>query len=109
MAHHLGASLRHELEIRIFGSDGQIHLDYFRDLVRLWNRSGVDEQPVLPRDAGLYSCDGPPNALVDLVQGRDVINRSPGELGAATVELIEAAYASAASGLPAHVDFGRPR
>jgi predicted dehydrogenase len=109
MAHHLGAALRHELEIRIFGTEGQIHLDYFRDYVRLWNTSGADEQPSLPPDAGLYNCDGPPNALIDLVQERDAVNRSPGELGAATVELIEAAYASAASGLPAHVDFGRPR
>jgi predicted dehydrogenase len=109
MAHHAGAALRHELEIRIFGTEGQLHLDLFRDLVRLWNQSGADEQPSLPPGAGVYNCVGPPNALVDLVQGRDVVNHSPGELGAATVELIEAAYASASSGLPAHVDLGRPR
>jgi predicted dehydrogenase len=108
MAHHAAASLRHELEIRIFGSRGQLQLDFFRDLVRMWDESGVDARPVLPPDAGVYNCDGPPNVLVDLVQGRDVVNHSPGELGAATVELIEAAYASASSGLPAHVPQGRP-
>jgi predicted dehydrogenase len=103
MAHHAGAALRHELEVRIFGTEGQLHLDFFRDKVRIWNTSGVDLQPALPANAGVYDCDGPPNALVDLALGRDVVNRSPGELGAATVELIEAAYASMASGLPASV------
>jgi predicted dehydrogenase len=109
MAHHAGASLRHELEIRIFGTRGQVHLDYFRDFVRVWNDSGLDLRPVLPHDAGLYNCDGPPNTLIDLALGRDVVNHSPGELGAATVELIEAAYASASSGLPTEVPLGRPR
>jgi predicted dehydrogenase len=109
MAHHAGASLRHEVEIRIFGTRGQLHLDYFRDFVRLWNESGIDLQPVLPPDAGVYNCDGPPNAFIDLAQGRDVVNHSPGELGAATVELIEAAYASASSGLRADVPGDRPR
>jgi predicted dehydrogenase len=109
MAHHAGASLRHELEIRIFGTRGQLHLDYFRDSVRMWNESGVDLRPLLPPDAGLYNCDGPPNALIDLAQGRDVVNHSPGELGAATVELIEAAYVSATTGLPTQVDQDRPR
>lgn len=103
MAHHASASLRHEVEIRLFGTRGQLHLDYFRDLVHMWNESGLDLRPKLPADAGVYNCDGPPNVLIDLAQGRNVVNHSPGELGAATVELIEAAYASVASGLPAHV------
>ena len=108
MAHHAGASLRHELEVRIFGSAGQIHLDYHRDHLRMWNTSGFVVEPVLPEDAGVYNCDGPPNALVDLALGRDVTNHSPGELGAATVELIEAAYASMNSGRPALVAHDRP-
>jgi len=109
MAHHVSATLRHELDIRIFGSEGQLHVDFFRDLVWLWNDSGADIAPVLPPDAGVYSCAGPPNTLIDLAQDRDVVNHSPGELGAATVELIEAAYVSAASGLRAFVDLERPR
>jgi predicted dehydrogenase len=109
MAHHAGASLRHDVEVRIFGESGQLHLDLLRDQVRLWNSTGTDVKPELPRDAGVYDCDGPPNALVDLAQGRDVVNWSPGELGAATVELIEAAYESIASGLPAQVSLDRHR
>ena len=49
-------------------------------------------------DALLYDCDGPPNTLVDLALGKDVDNCSPGELGARTVEILDAAYRSAASG-----------
>ncbi|MCU1491159.1 MAG: oxidoreductase domain protein [Acidimicrobiaceae bacterium] len=109
MAHHAPASLRHELEVRIFGSNGQIHLDYFRDHLRMWNASGFEIEPALPPDAGVYNCDGPPNALVDLALGLDIRNHSPGELGAATVELIEAAYESMTSGRPALVAGGRPR
>jgi predicted dehydrogenase len=103
MAHHPGAALRHELEVRIFGNEGLLHLDYYRDLVRIWNTSGVDLTPMLPADAGVYNCDGPPNTLIDLAQGKEVVNNSPGEVGAATVELIEAAYKSAASGQPVAV------
>jgi hypothetical protein len=64
----------------------------------MWNTAGLDITPALPKDAGVYNCDGPPNALIDLALGRDVTNHSPGELGASTVELIEAAYASMNSG-----------
>jgi hypothetical protein len=52
----------------------------------------------LDDEAGRYDCDGPPNVLVDLALGKDVVNESPGELAARTVELLEAAYRSARSG-----------
>jgi hypothetical protein len=52
---------------------------------------------VQPGD-GVYDCDGPPHALVDLALGKDVPNLSPGELGARTVEILDAAYRSARSG-----------
>ena len=60
MAHHLDAALRHQLEIRIFGTEGQIHLDFFRDHIRFWNKSGIDITPTLPANAGVYNCDGTP-------------------------------------------------
>jgi hypothetical protein len=52
----------------------------------------------LEPDAGVYDCVGPIDALVDLALGRDVENRSPIELGARTVEILDAAYRSARSG-----------
>jgi predicted dehydrogenase len=106
MAHHAGATLRHEVEVRLFGSKGQLHLDYFRDLVRLWSSEGGEMRPAIPAEAGLYDCTGPPNTLIDLALGRPVVNHSPGELGAVTVEVIEAAYVSMASGQPVEVPAG---
>jgi predicted dehydrogenase len=86
-----------ELDIRIIGSDGQFALDIDAGLVWLGRRDG-EERLELGHDAGLYDCDGPPNALVDLALGRPVENASPGELGARTVEILDALYRSAGSG-----------
>jgi predicted dehydrogenase len=94
---------RHQYEIRVFGSEGQLHADLERDRLWLW-RAGEPEQIVpLPPDAGAYHCRGPVHTLLDLAQGRDVVNRSPIELGARTVEVLAAAYASMATGAVARV------
>jgi predicted dehydrogenase len=91
-----------ELTVEVVGADGQFSLDATAGRARLGRRERewvVD----LGREGGVYDCDGPPNALVDLAFGRDVENCSPGELGARTVEVLAAAYESAASGAPARV------
>ena len=64
----------------------------------LGRSDGVEFRPELARGAFLYDCDGPPNTLVDLALGRDVPNCSPAELGARSVEIVDAAYRSARSG-----------
>ena len=51
---------------------------------RIWN---------IPTGAWTYDCEGPPNALVELCQG--VADQSPGEIGAATVDVIAALLTSA--------------
>jgi hypothetical protein len=74
-------------------------IDVERDAAWLWRDGGdIDLHLDLEPDAGAYDCDGPPNTLVDLALGRDVANQSPGELGARTTELLDAAYRSARSG-----------
>jgi predicted dehydrogenase len=97
---HLGAgNNKHQLEVRAIGSEGQVLVDVEREAAWLWRDGGdTDLRLELEPDAGAYDCDGPPNALVDLALGRDVVNHSPGELAARTVELLDAAYRSAASG-----------
>jgi len=60
-------------------------------------RNAIETGVLQPGDA-LYNCDGPPNTLVDLALGKDVRNWAPGELGARTVEILDAAYRSAKSG-----------
>jgi predicted dehydrogenase len=96
---HQGAGgNRHQLEFRAIGSEGQFAIDLERDLLWLWRVDGFEESPELPEKAFLYNCDGPPNALIDLALGKDVENCSPGELGARTVEILDAAYRSVVTG-----------
>lgn len=96
---HLGAGgNRHQLEFRAIGSEGQFAIDLERDELWLWRADGTEVRPQLEPRALFYDCDGPPNTLVDLALGKDVENCSPGELGARTVEILDAAYRSAESG-----------
>ena len=96
---HLGSGGdRHQLEVRAIGSEGQLMIDLERDEFWLFRSDGFEVGPELPKNALFYDCDGPPNTLVDLALGKDVENCSPGELGARAVEIIDAAYRSAASG-----------
>jgi predicted dehydrogenase len=98
-SNHVGAlGNRHELEFRAIGSDGEFAIDLHRDYLWLWRKDGFEAAPAVEDRAFFYNCDGPPNALVDLALGKDVENCSPGELGARTVEILDAAYRSAASG-----------
>ena len=94
---------RHQLLMRIYGSEGQLILDFERDFLWHYHATGGDNKVDLPPSAGLYTCEGPPSTLIDLTAGKDVPNRSPGELGARTVEVVHAAYESVRSGAPASV------
>ncbi len=96
---HLGAGgNRHQLEFRAIGSEGQLAIDLERDYLWLCRADGFETKPDLDEQEFFYNCDGPPNALIDLALGKDVQNCSPGELGARAVEILDAAYRSAASG-----------
>lgn len=95
---HTGAGgNKHQLEVRAIGSDGQVQVDVEREAGWLWRTDG-ELKLDLEEGAGAYDCDGPPNVLIDLAQGREVENASPGELAARTVEIIDAIYRSARSG-----------
>jgi predicted dehydrogenase len=96
---HLGSGgNKHQLEMRAIGSEGQLHVDLEREILWLYRGPEDDIRVPLEENAGLYDCDGPPNTLIDLALGKDVENCSPGELGVRTVEILDAAYRSAASG-----------
>jgi len=86
-----------ELDIRVIGSQGQLSLDIARGRAWIGTVDG-DWTLDLGPEGGAYDCDGPPNALVDLALERPVQNCSPGELGARTVEILEAVYHSTDSG-----------
>ena len=89
---------KNQLEVRIFGSKGQLILDLDREFTWLYRNRDHDYR--LPTEGmdGTYVCDGPANTLIDLTLGRDVENRSPGELGARSTEITEAGYRSMRSG-----------
>jgi predicted dehydrogenase len=95
---------KHQLEVRAIGSDGHFFCDLQREMVWLYRAGGQDVRLDVEPGAALYNCDGPPNALVDLALGRPVENCSPGELGARTVELLNAIYRSAEAGAAVAVE-----
>ncbi len=89
---------RYQVDLRIFGSEGMLLLDCERARLELRRNDGDHYTAALLPDAGAYSCDGPPNNFVDLVLGNTQINYAPGEAAMRSVELLDAAYRSAASG-----------
>ena len=96
---HFGAQdNRHGVEVRLVGSRGMLRVDLRANV--LWRYRGVDDEidVPLPEDAGVYDCVGPIDAVVDAALGRRPANNSPAELGARTVEVLDAAYRSAESG-----------
>jgi predicted dehydrogenase len=96
---HLGSGgNKHQLEVRAIGSEGQLHVDVEREIAWLYRPDGADIRLPVEPGGGLYDCAGPIDALVDAGLGRRIANRSPGELGARTVEALALAYASARSG-----------
>ncbi len=98
-SNHLGsANNKHQVEVRVMGSEGQFDIDLGRDFLWLYRAGGRDYRPELEPNAGLYDCIGPVDTLVDLAQGKEVDNCSPLELGARTVEILDACYRSARSG-----------
>ncbi len=94
---------RHQLQVRVYGTEGHLVADLERDFLWLFRDDGKDIKVDLPPRAGLYGCEDPPNVLVDLSLGKTVENRSPAEIGARTVELLSAAYQSARTGAVARI------
>lgn len=93
------------LEYRLYGTEGHILLDLAAEELGLYRADGsVVRNPTDPKSAGphayaeAYPEAAPVNNLVDVISGRDE-NRSPAELGAAVVRLLEAAYQSARTGV----------
>lgn len=98
---HLGAGgNKHALAVRAIGDEGQLLVDVERECVWLYRTDGTDTRLDLASGDGAYAASGPANALVDVALGRTGENRAPGELGLLTVEALDAAYRSAASGKP---------
>jgi len=96
---------KHELDIRIFGDEGELRLDLYREWMEVRRNDNENfSLDVKPGD-GDYTCDGPVNLFIDLIQGKTTENLSPANVAAKTIELIEAAYRSFASGKPETIEW----
>ena len=87
-----------EWNIAILGSGGQLQLDSVTADVHFGSVDGHVYPADLPRDAGRYEPTGPIRELIAVAHGRAAGDESPAELGARTVELVDASYRSVASG-----------
>ena len=87
-----------QLDLRLFGSEGMLLIDVERERLELHREDGRVYNPPIPSGSGDYACDGPPHRFIDLILGRETENPSSGEIAARSVELLDAASRSAASG-----------
>lgn len=92
-AFQMAAGQRQQLNFNIFGTYGYIQIDIEHDRIKKWDENGLLELD-LGAGSQSYNCDGPPLALLDLVQGRHSMNNSALSVGLKSVEVIEAAYLS---------------
>jgi predicted dehydrogenase len=95
-----------QLELRVYGSDGYALLDAMAGRCSIFYNDGSVEQLDEVAVERRYPLEAPARHLVDLIlaDGDSVTNRSTGEIGARTVELLEAAYRSAAERRVVRVD-----
>jgi predicted dehydrogenase len=88
----------YQLDIRIFGTEGMLLLDIERPRLELRGPDGEQRTVHVDRKPGEYTCADPLHTFVDLIQGKQVENRSTADLGVAVVEVLDAALRSAGSG-----------
>jgi len=84
------------LEYRIYGTEGHLQFDVDLGALRLFTREGAQTAAVIPPEER-YPMDRPATNLVDVTLGT-ATNGSPVAIAQLTVELLDAAYRSAAIG-----------
>src|SRR5437870_2063643 len=85
-----------QLELRLYGSAGYALVDAMAGTCSIYYNDGsIEKLDDVPAER-LYPQEATSRHLVDLILGNCRLNLSPGEIGARTVELLEAAYRSAA-------------
>lgn len=87
-----------QLEVRLFGTEGIALVDVERERVEVHRFDGQHVVLSIPAGAGAYECTAPVHRFIDLVKGEPVANNSDADLALRTVEVLDAAYRSAASG-----------
>ena len=88
-----------QLDIRIFGEEGAFVLDIDRARLEVQRHDGDHIKVNVDLGAGEYYGGGPPHNFADILLGKDVTNWAPGWAGMRAIEMIDAAYRSAKSGV----------
>lgn len=88
---------RQQLEVRLFGSEGQLHVDFLRDRVAHSAPDGSETLADLAEGAGSYPGTAPATAFGALLTGEPVVNESDAVVGARTTEVLDAVRAAVAA------------
>jgi predicted dehydrogenase len=88
----------YQIDLRVFGSDGMLLLDIERERCVIRRNDGRDHEIAMQPGDGDYPANAPFTVFIDLCKGLPIANPAPGEVGACAVEVLEAAYRSAAHG-----------
>ncbi len=88
----------YQIDIRIFGSEGMLLLDIERERLVVRRDDGQAFELAMAPGDGDYPATAPFPTFISICRGEPVENMAPGEVGLRTVELLEAAYRSAATG-----------
>ncbi len=92
-----------QVDVRIFGNRGVMSIDCDRARLQVLRRDGNSFEMELSPDAGAYKGGGPTANFADVVSGKDDVNWAPGWAGMRAIEMIDAAYRSASSGVTEQV------
>lgn len=90
----------HHVTLKLVGDRGQLYGEIPSGRITL-DSDGETTQLEAPDH---YGFQGPPNALLDTAQGKAVDNPASGEIGALTVEVLDAARRSAESGKAVQIE-----
>lgn len=87
----------HQVDVRVFGSEGMLLLDIERPRMEIRRNDGRNTSLDTTMEPGFYPCAEPLRTFIDLIEGKDVVNKSPAFTGVRAVEVIDAAFRSVRS------------
>lgn len=93
------AQWRFQVEVRLYGPEGMVLLDVERERAELHRHDGRSVVLEVASGDGAYECQVPVHRFIELVQGETTDNHSDADIALRTVEVLDAAYRSAAAGL----------
>jgi predicted dehydrogenase len=93
----LPANDKFQVDLRIFGTEGILLLDMERERMVVRRHDGKHREAAIEPGTGAYDCAAPPHRFIEVIKG-EARNDSSGELGARSVELVSAMFASSRAG-----------